>query len=286
MKIPITKMQAQGNDFIILDTVKYKIPLSKSLFKQLAQRQFGIGCDQILILSTTTHQQADFNYQIFNQDGSESSQCGNGARCLGEYIQSHHDKKGRMWRVLTHENIITIRYIAEKTYACELAIPRFMPQDIPSTLSYNIPQWLHLSSASGCFRVSLVNVGNPHAIVLCKTLTDVPLEKLSIEWNQAGYFPKGINISAMQRINQEHIRLSTYERGVGSTLACGSAACAAAISAQLHLDCHHKMLVSQRGGDVEVWWQGLNTPVILQGKVSSHFETIWDSQQQLLNSSA
>jgi len=240
-------MQGLGNDFIIIDNIQGDVSLSTEEIRQLSDRHFGIGFDQLLMVESATVKDVDFRYVIFNADGSEVSQCGNGARCFALYLQ----KKG-----LTNKNIITVETNSgnlaltinqDKSVRVEMGEPSFIPSEIP----FNIPNQAVEYSIEGQ-KMGVLSIRNPHAIIILKNIDQEGIKDTATKLQNSDYFPESVNVGFMQILNRKEINLRVIERGVGETLACGSGACAAVIyGIQLGL-LEHKVKVHLKGGDALV----------------------------------
>lgn len=260
MNISFTKMQALGNDFVVIDATQNPFPLSPTNIQKMADRHLGIGFDQLLVLEPARAAQTDFYYRIFNADGSEVGQCGNGARCMALYIKekglSSHDEI----ILQTSEMSMPCRVISKNRVSAQLGEPRFAPEAIP---------YVATEPPSSDVPISVVNVGNPHAVIIVDDMDAVDLAELGDTLNGDKRFPKGVNVSVMQIRNPSRVDLRVFERGVGETQACGSAACAAmAVGYQQDL-LDQRVIVSQTGGDLEIAWQGPDSAIEMTGE--AHF---------------
>lgn len=256
MKINFSKMQSLGNDFVVIDATQIPFQLTKADIQQMADRRCGIGFDQLLILELSTKADCDFNYRIFNADGGEVGQCGNGARCMARFIELNHLSHKKAWVFSTATSEIKVNLIDEMVQV-EMPIPIVLPA-IEAT-------------------VASVDLGNPHVVIQVEDVDELDLENASQPYVQHSAFPQGVNVGFMQIINPEHIRLRVYERGVGMTLACGSGACAAVVAGRLQGLLETKVQVDQPGGRCSVSWEGEGSPVYLTGPAEHCFDGVWDS---------
>ena len=264
MQINFTKMHGLGNDFMIVDAVHQKFAPTSELIKKLANRHTGIGFDQLLLAEPTNNPQADFFYRIFNADGSEVANCGNGARCLARFL---HDEK------LTDKNPIVVATLAgllelklenDQQVTVNMGIPVLEPAKIPfrseqQTITYS------LNINQQTIEFYAISMGNPHAVIVVENVDTAPVQELGSILTKHPAFPEGANIGFMQIIDANHIRLRVYERGAGETLACGSGTCAAVVAGNLLGKLATRVNVQQPGGKMLINWQGINKPVYLTG---------------------
>jgi len=271
MELKFTKMQGLGNDFVVFDFTDEVVALSKHQAARIADRHFGVGCDQILIVEQSSRAEIDFKYRILNADGSEVGQCGNGARCFVRYV---YDKK------LSDKNPITVETLSgEMTLYAEdtglvtvnMGAPRFEPNEIPlaatarqAAYEVNVDGQTHLFSA--------LSMGNPHAVLLVDDVNAAPVKTLGAVLEQHPIFPERANIGFMQINNRNDISLRVYERGSGETIACGSGCCAAIVAGiQLGL-LDDSVTAHLSGGDLTVRWAGEGQPVMMTGPAETAFE--------------
>lgn len=266
--IKFTKMQGAGNDFIVIDGISQSIQLSPDQIKTLAHRQFGIGFDQLLLVESSNV--ADFKYRIFNADGSEVAQCGNGARCFVRFVAEQHLTDKREISVETASGIITPKLEADGLVTVNMGAPRLLPQDIPFiadaaattyTLDVNHQQ----------IEISAVSMGNPHAVQVVDDVENAPVVALGSQIEVHPRFPERVNAGFMQIINTHHIKLRVFERGSGETLACGTGACAAVVAGIQRGLLQSPVRVSARGGELHIVWQGENSPVMMTGPAVTVF---------------
>lgn len=280
--IEFIKMQALSNDFMVVINLEKKYLFDSTKTKKITQwahRKTGIGFDQLLLIEPATGENCDFYFRIFNADGHEVTQCGNGARAVGLLLNKLQLATGPI-RLQTHQNVVVIREVKENRVAVELAIPKFSPIDIPMQFP-DIKKIYEYSfatpSENKVFYFRAVNVGNPHAVFILQENSSLMTqktwqEKLGIQLNEDSLFPEKVNVGFMNIKNAEHIELQVYERGVGMTDACGSGATAAVIAGILAGKLNSKVKVTMPGGDCHVEWLGENTPVILIGSAEIVFE--------------
>lgn len=271
MKLHFTKMQGIGNDFVVIDGISQPIKLTLQQISRIADRHFGVGCDQLLLVERPTLSGADFRYRIFNADGGEVEQCGNGARCFARFVNDKKLTTKKEIRVETARGIIVLRLEGDGQVIVNMGTPGFMPADIPfvaeaPALTYA----LHVGSE--VVNVSVLSMGNPHAVQTVADVDAAPVVSQGrlIEHNEL--FPQRVNASFMQVLNQHHIRLRVYERGVGETLACGTGACAATVAGIRSGQLSSPVTVSMRGGELVISWDGDNAPVLMTGPAVTVFE--------------
>jgi diaminopimelate epimerase len=249
--INFTKMHGLGNDFVVMNNIDGDISLSTDEIRKLSDRRFGIGFDQLLMVESATSKEADFRYVIFNSDGSEVSQCGNGARCFALYIQ----RKGLSYKttltVETNAGILILNINHDDSVTVDMGAPNFEPSKIPLNVEQESSEYFVEGHKLGS-----LSIGNPHAILIQDEIKDIKQTASKIQSSDA--FPEGVNIGFMQIINREEIKLRVIERGVGETLACGSGACAAVIYGVKRGRLDSKVTVHLNGGDAVVDYDGNN----------------------------
>lgn len=270
MLVNFTKMHGLGNDFVVIDLITQSARLRTPHIKRLSDRHLGVGCDQVLFIEPPIEPQADFYYRIFNADGQEIEQCGNGIRCVAKFFYDRgftnkltlqaNCLSGTSHCVIEEDNRVTVN----------MGIPQFEPKAIPIETDQPGPIY-SLQAKNQTFQASVLSLGNPHAIIQVPTLKSLPIETLGSEISQQAFFPKGANIGFMEILNRTQIHLGVYERGVGQTLACGSNACAAVISGIMQglLDNHCEVIFQK--GVLNIAWEGSNTPIYMTGPTMSTF---------------
>jgi len=233
MKLHFTKMHGIGNDFIVLDHTKSPFQLSQDIIQSLSHRQLGIGFDQLLVVEKTTLKDVDFKYRIFNQDGNEVEQCGNGARCFYRFVKDKHLTDKKSIRVETKSGVIELSEDHEHMIEVNMGEPIFNPKLIPFisdiekneyTISIDLPDQKELINFAS------LSMGNPHAVITVKDVNKAQVKTIGAYLESHALFPKRVNVGFMEIVTPHHIRLRVFERGVGETLACGTGACAAAVS--------------------------------------------------------
>jgi diaminopimelate epimerase len=271
LKVKFTKMQGAGNDFVVIDGLSQPFSLNAGQIKHIANRYFGVGCDQLLVVEKTYIPDVDFKYRIFNADGGEVEQCGNGARCFVRYVVEKKLTNKTEIVVETAGGIITLTLQSNRQVTVNMGAPRFAPEKIPfiaaeQALTY--PMQLSQHSITIC----AVSMGNPHAVMVVDNVDTAPVETDGPQIESHNLFPQRVNAGFMQVVNAHEINLRVYERGSGETLACGTGACAAAVSGiQLGL-LQTPVTVNMRGGVLQIAWEGQNTPVMMTGPAEIVFE--------------
>jgi len=247
--IYFTKMHGLGNDFAVINNIDGDISLSTDEIRKLSNRRLGIGFDQLLMIESASSKNADFRYIIFNADGSEVNQCGNGARCFALYIQKKNLSYKNPLEVETNAGIMVLTVNSDDSVRVEMGKPNFLPSKIPLNINEESLEYM----IEG-FKVGSLSIGNPHAILVLDDITDIESTALTIQ--SSSYFPEGVNVGFMRVLNKDEIELRVVERGAGETLACGSGACAAVIyGARLGL-LNSKVNVRLNGGNAIVEYDG------------------------------
>ena len=267
-------MQGLGNDFVVLDGITQQIDLSTTELRRLADRHFGVGCDQILLVEKPGRDDVDFRYRIFNADGGEVEQCGNGARCFVQFVRDRGLTVKRLIRVETKGGIIEPRLEDDGQVTVDMGIPRFASEEIPfAGGSSAVVQSLELDSDS--VAVSVVSMGNPHAVQVVDNVDDAPVLTQGPRIERHSRFPNGVNAGYMQVVDRANIRLRVWERGAGETLACGTGACAAVVSGIRLGLLDSPVRVATRGGALTIAWHGGLSPVFMTGPAATVFEGEW-----------
>lgn len=271
MHIKFSKMQGIGNDFVVIDGFSQPINLTTEQIRLLADRHFGIGCDQLLLVEKPTNIQADFRYRIFNADGGEVEQCGNGARCFVRFVHEQKLTDKTQICVETANGLIYPKLEDNGLVTVNMGAPKFEPQQIPfisDKLSLTYP----LSIGSEAVEISTVSMGNPHAVIIVENIDNAPLQTQGPLIENHPQFPQRVNAGFMQIMNQHEIKLRVFERGAGETLACGTGACAAAVAGMRLGKLQSPVKVAMRGGELNISWDGNNTPVMMTGPAVKVFK--------------
>lgn len=270
MKLKFTKMHGLGNDFVVLDGVRQQFSLTPEQLRYLADRHFGVGCDQILVVEKPTQAGVDFRYRIFNADGGEVEQCGNGARCFVRFVHEQGLTEQREIRVETMKGVIAPRLEGDGNVTVDMGIPRFLPHEIPflhddDTVVY------HLDVADETLEISVVSMGNPHAVQVVDCVDTAPVGAHGPLIESHVRFPQRVNAGFMQVVDKHAIRLRVYERGSGETMACGTGACAAVVAGIRRGLLESPVRVTTRGGDLNIAWGGDGRPVRMTGPAVTVF---------------
>ncbi len=271
MNIEFTKMQGLGNDFVVIDGISQAIDLSTEQVQFIADRRFGVGCDQLLLVERPQSAQAEFRYRIFNADGGEVQQCGNGARCFARFVFEQGLTTNTEIPVETAGGLIVLKLEADGQVTVNMGVPDFVPASLPfiaDTQAKSYP----LQTSQGELEISAVSMGNPHVVLHVEDVDTAAVDILGAEIERHSRFPQRVNVGFMQIVSAESIRLRVYERGAAETLACGTGACAAvAVGRQLGElgDC---VKVSLPGGELVIRWQGEHEPLFMTGPATRVFE--------------
>ncbi len=271
MKLRFTKMHGLGNDFVVFDGISQTVVLTPEQCRRIADRHFGVGCDQILLVEKPTRDDVDFRYRIFNADGGEVGQCGNGARCFVRFVHDHGLTDKTAIRVETAASVIEPRLLDTGLVRVNMGVPRFAPTEIPfaaeaEALTYPLKVGQHV------LEIAVLSMGNPHAVLRVNDLDSAPVDILGPAIESHSRFPQRVNAGFMQVLTPHDIRLRVYERGAGETLACGTGACAAAIAGIRQGWLKSPVSVHTRGGDLVIEWAGRDQPVYMTGPAETVFE--------------
>ena len=278
MKLRFSKMQGLGNDFVVLDGIHQSVDLGRDQWRLLADRHFGVGADQILIVERARSAEADFRYRIINADGGEVEQCGNGARCFVRFVHDRGLTTKRRIRVETLGGVIEPQLEDGGQVTVGMGVPSFAPAALPfdprQAMPAAGPHRYLLDIAGTQVDISIVSMGNPHAVQVVADIDTAPVNSQGplIEAHTA--FPRRVNAGFMQVASREHIRLRVFERGAGETLACGTGACAAVVAGTLRglLAADTPIRVDARGGALTIRWGGAGTAVLMSGPAVTVFE--------------
>jgi diaminopimelate epimerase len=270
MERQFTKMHGIGNDFVVFDTFKESLSLSREQVRHIADRQFGIGCDQVLLLEPSEGV-ADVRYRIFNADGGEVMQCGNGARCAAVYLK----EKGLVTKneiiAETGAGQLILNIENDGCVTVNMGVPQFEPAKIPLQIDEYSEQY-RLILGENEITFGAVSMGNPHAIIVIDDIDTAAVDIIGPELQENGIFPESVNVGFMQILNQRAFKLRVYERGSGETLACGSGACAAMVIACQQGYLEGTIDAELRGGHLTLRWAGEGEPVLMAGPVTTVFE--------------
>ncbi len=271
MKLRFTKMHGLGNDFVVIDATRAPVELTPTRVRAIADRHFGVGCDQLLVVEPATRPEVDFRYRIFNADGGEVEQCGNGARCFVRYVHEKGLTDKREIRVETRSGLIAPSLREDGLVTVEMGVPELAPARIPF-LSDSDAVVQPLAVGEVTVAITAVSMGNPHAVQVVADVDSAPVavQGALIECHER--FPARVNAGFMQVIDAHHVRLRVFERGAGETLACGTGACAAVVAGILRGLLESPVRVDTRGGALEISWAGPGTAVLMTGPAVTVFE--------------
>ncbi len=270
MKLKFSKMHGLGNDFVVLDGIRQAVALTPEQLRYLADRHFGVGCDQVLLVEAASQPGIDFRYRIFNADGSEVEQCGNGARCFVRFVHEAGLTDKREIRVETLKGIIAPRLEADGKVTVDMGEPRFLPAEIPFLHDDDVVIY-NLDVADETLEISVVSMGNPHAVQVVASVDVAPVAEHGPLIENHERFPQRVNAGFMQVVDRHAIKLRVYERGSGETLACGTGACAAVVSGIRRGLLDSPVRVTTRGGDLNIAWGGAGRPVLMTGPAVTVF---------------
>jgi diaminopimelate epimerase len=271
MLLKFTKMHGTGNDFVVIDLISQRCRLRPEDVRRIADRHFGIGCDQVLLVEAPGSPDTDFRYRIFNADGGEVEQCGNGARCFARFVREKKLTSKRVITVETAAGEIELRVRNRRDVEVDMGVPRLEPRDIP----------LHAGTRQDSYRVAVgdetvelgaVSMGNPHAILRVDDVDCAPVASLGSLLEAHKDFPARVNVGFMQVLEPHNIRLRVFERGAGETLACGTGACAAVVHGIERGWLQDPVTVSLPGGKLSISWAGEGRSVIMTGPTAVVFE--------------
>lgn len=273
MRLEFTKMHGLGNDFVVIDLVSQHVRLEPEQIRLLADRHFGIGCDQLLLVEPPDRPDVDFRYRIFNADGSEVQQCGNGARCFARFVRERRLTAKNVLRVETASGVIELRIDDKGWVTVDMGAPRFRPDEIPFQAEADAAT--HSVEVEGrAVTLSVVNMGNPHAVLQVENVDTAPVHALGPVLECHPRFPERVNVGFMQVVDRHHIRLRVFERGAGETLACGTGACAAAVAGIRLGLLESPVQVTLPGGELEINWAGAGRAVIMRGPTARVFDGV------------
>ncbi|MEX1199022.1 MAG: diaminopimelate epimerase [Pseudohongiellaceae bacterium] len=275
MKLHFTKMHGLGNDFMVVDRIRHPVRLSRRQIQRLADRHFGVGFDQLLMIDPPDRPDVDFHYRIFNADGGEVEHCGNGARCFARYVLDKGLIASRTIRVSTVNRLLTLKVSRSGLVSVDMGEPDFDPAALPFHAGHESTEYpLEVESAQGTetIRIAAVSVGNPHCVLTVADVDTAPVHETGPRAGAHQDFPQGVNVGFMQVVDRSTIRLRVYERGAGETVACGTGACAAVVCGIRNGQLDHTVTVQLRGGELSVEWPGPGHPITMTGPATTVFE--------------
>lgn len=264
MRIRFTKMHGLGNDFMVIDAISQQPQLDGAAIRKLADRQFGIGFDQLLLVECPTKPDVDFRYRIYNADGSEVENCGNGARCFAKFVRDRRLTGKSSIAVQTANGIMTLNVQADGRISADMGAPILAPQEVPIQQTEQACVYT-LKLDNQTIEFGAASMGNPHAVLVVDNVETAPVESLGPKLETHPMFPNRVNVGFMQVLARNEISLRVFERGVGETLACGTGACAAAVVGQLQGLLDSQVTVHLPGGDLTIQWPGPGQSLIMTG---------------------
>ncbi|OEY66455.1 diaminopimelate epimerase [Marinobacter sp. X15-166B] len=269
--LAFTKMHGLGNDFMVVDAISQSCRLTAEQIQSLSDRNFGVGFDQLLVVEPPGSPDVDFRYRIYNADGSEVEQCGNGARCFARFVRDRRLTNKTLIRAETTRGVLELRVGRDGWVTVNMGVPELEPAAIPFVADAREPVYT-VSVAGQTVALSAVSMGNPHGVLVVDDVARAPVDTLGPALEQHPRFPARANIGFMQIVDRKKVRLRVFERGCGETLACGSGACAAVVSGRLRGLLDPRVRVELPGGPLTVEWQGQGAPVMMEGPTESVFE--------------
>jgi diaminopimelate epimerase len=277
MEINFTKMHGLGNDFVVINGIDQAINLNPEQVRFIADRQLGVGCDQLLLVEKTDIEGVDFRYRIFNSDGGEVEQCGNGARCFAHFIRNEGLTDKNEITVITKNGRLILRIEDNGNVTVDMGVPILEPAQIPFIANTkNLQQIIYpIEINQQIFEIGAVSMGNPHAVVIVDdtdNMDKAAVEKLGKAIQKSSYFPNSVNVGFMQVVDSQHIKLRVYERGVGETQACGTGACAAVVAGIVLRLLDNEVDVKLLGGSLSISWAGDTNPVMMSGPTTTVFK--------------
>ncbi len=271
MLLKFTKMHGAGNDFVVVDLISQRCRLRPRDVRKLADRRFGVGCDQVLVVEPPGSPEVDFRYRIYNADGGEVEQCGNGARCFARFVREKKLTNKRVIAVETAAGVIELRVKGRSEVEVDMGVPVFEPADIPFSAAARAEHYA-LEVDEKVLEIGALSMGNPHAVLRVDEAKLAPVETLGPLIEAHPDFPRRVNAGFMQVLSDNEIQLRVYERGVGETLACGTGACAAVVYGICRGWLRNSVTVNLPGGKLSVSWQGAGEPVLMTGPTAVVYE--------------
>ena len=273
MQLSFTKMHGLGNDFVVFNAIDQPLELRAGQIRFIADRRFGIGCDQVLLVEAARNADTDFYYRIYNADGGEVEQCGNGARCFARFVRDKGLSARDVLKVGTAAGEITLYHEADDLVRIDMGAPRFVPSQIPFEAQQQAVTY-PIELDGDVYQIGIVSMGNPHAVMLVDDVAHTDVERLGPLLESHALFPQRVNAGFMQVLSSSEIALRVYERGAGETYACGTGACAAVVSGIQRGLLDERVNVKVRGGELVISWSGDNNPVWMTGPAVAVFEGV------------
>lgn len=270
-RLRFTKMHGLGNDFLVFDGINQDIDLSSERIRKIADRRLGIGCDQLLVVEVPQQSENDFRYRIYNYDGSEVENCGNGARCFAKFVRDKKLTGKSTIRVETLGGVLTLHASRQGDVTVNMGVPVLIPAEIPFIADSQAVTY-DLALPDQTISISAISMGNPHAVTLVDNVGTALVEQWGPLIENHSRFPNRVNAGFMAVVSRSAMRLRVYERGVGETLACGTGACAAVVAGHLQGLLDPIVTAHLRGGDLRIEWQGAGHPVMMTGPATTVFQ--------------
>ncbi len=270
MRLRFSKMHGLGNDFVVIDGVSQSVRLTPDKIRYIADRNFGVGCDQILLVETPETPDVDFRYRIFNCDGSEVENCGNGARCFAVFVRERKLTGKSVIRVETAGGLIELRVQQDEQVSVDMGAPRLQPAQVPFVADAQAVTY-PFDVAGKTYDISAVSMGNPHGVLVVDDVKTAPVAELGPLIEGHARFPARVNAGFMQIVSRNEINLRVFERGVGETLACGTGACGAVVAGRLRGLLDENVKVNLPGGSLQIEWPGGSQSVIMTGPAVTVF---------------
>ncbi len=270
MKIRFTKMHGLGNDFVMIDAISQQVSITPERARKIADRHFGVGCDQVLVVESPSLPEADFKYRIFNADGSEVENCGNGARCFAVFVRMRKLTGKKTIKAETATGILVLNIVDQHSVTVDMGVPELTPINIPfmsetQQAEYTLP----LDDRE--LRIGAVSMGNPHAVTIVEDTHQYPVEKIGPLVESHPLFPNRVNAGFMSLVSRDEVNLRVYERGAGETLACGTGACAAVVAGRVQGLLNETVAVNLPGGQLNITWRGAGHSVLMTGPTTTVF---------------
>lgn len=271
MRLRFSKMHGLGNDFVVIDAISQKVRLSPEKVRKLADRRFGVGCDQVLLVEEPSSPEVDFKYRIFNADGSEVENCGNGARCFASFVRERKLTGKSRISVETASGKMELLVTSDEQVKVDMGAPVLIPAEIPFSAERQANSY-QIDVNGKSVEISAVSMGNPHGVLVVDSVARAPVAELGPALEAHARFPNKANIGFMEVVSRSEINLRVYERGAGETLACGTGACAAVVAGRLRDLLDSVVTVNLPGGSLTIEWQGEGASVLMTGPTANVFQ--------------
>ena len=275
MHFEFTKMHGLGNDFVVIDAINQDISLTSEQVQFIADRHIGVGCDQLLLVERPMLDEAEFRYRIYNADGGEVQQCGNGARCFARFVHDHGLTASTEIPVETASGMIVLKLEQDGQVTVDMGVPSFEPASLPfepDDADKDDSEYHQLMVNGEKYAIGAVSIGNPHAVLLVDSVDQAPVETLGAAIESHERFPERVNVGFMEIMDRSRVRLRVFERGAGETQACGTGACAAVAVGVHNSLLDHAVQVELKGGDLMIRWPGDNKPLLMTGPAQTVYK--------------